>query len=103
MHNFSGTSAHSAQSYIDSHKRFEYEEERANQAFTHTEELQKQTSILEEAKSLTYKNAEYVKQICEYVQRNEESSQKHFIASIIISSAALAISIGSFLVELFKG
>ena len=103
MYNFAGTNVHSAKSYNHSHKRFEYEEERANQAFTHTAELQKQTSILEDAKSITHKNAEYVKQISEYTQRNEQSSKRYFYTSIIVSIVALAVAIGSFLLQLFNG
>lgn len=62
------------------------------------EELEKQTVILEEAKAITAKNAEYTKQIAEYTIRNEKASNKQFWASTIIASAALLVSI----VALFK-
>lgn len=60
-------------------------------------ELEKQTTILEEAKAITAQNAEYTKQISEYTIRNEKSSKLYFWASFGLSIFALIVAILSFL------
>ena len=79
------------------HKQMEKEKAKTerlnNQAFLQTEELQKQTSILDAAKQLTLQNAEYTKQIAEYTQRNEEASKRYFWAAFIVSIIALVVAI----------
>lgn len=67
--------------------------EKAHAPIEQKKELQKQTFILEEAKNITTQNAEYIKQIADYTIRNEKSSKQQFIASIIIASVALLVSI----------
>ena len=72
-----------------------------------TEELEKQTAILSILKKLTHinvkcvedinrltsKNAESVKQIVEMTLENQKSSNKHFWASIIVSTIAVIIAL----------
>lgn len=86
-------------------KALEYDAARKAQVFHQTKELEKQTSILSEAKQLTLQNAEYTKQIAEYTQRNEESSKRNFKASIAFSATAALIafiSLGVAIAQLLK-
>lgn len=58
-----------------------------------TYELQKQTSILEEAKKSSEQNAEYTKQTLEAAITNQKTTEIQFRKTLIISAAALIISI----------
>lgn len=64
-----------------------------NQQIIQAEELKKQTLILDEARHLTNKNAEYAKQALESALKNQKSSTRQFWASIIIAGAALIVAI----------
>lgn len=77
-------------------KQIEGEQQRQlnleNEQFIQTEELKRQTSILEEARSLTNENAKYTKQVLECTLQNQKSSTKQFWASIIIAGASLIVA-----------
>lgn len=68
-----------------------------NQQIVQAEELKKQTLILEEARILTNKNAEYAKQALESALKSQKSSNRQFLASIIISGVALIVAILTFI------
>lgn len=63
-----------------------------NQQIIQAEELKKQTLILDEARHLTNKNAEYTKQALECTLKNQKSSTRQFWTSIIIAGASLIVA-----------
>ena len=79
-------------------------------------ELHKQTLTLTDVKdlaiinieciqnivSLTYDNAETVKQIAKMTEENQKSSAKQFLASIIVSASALFVAFASLIVSLIQ-
>lgn len=78
-------------------KQIEAEQQRQlyleNQQIIQAEELKKQTLILDEARSLTNKNAEYTKQALEFTLKNQKSSTRQFWTSIIIAGASLIVAL----------
>ncbi len=66
------------------------------------QELQKQSVILEDSNQITIENAKVVEEILNCTKQNQESSNRQFKASLIISSTALLIAIFSFIVSLIQ-
>lgn len=66
------------------------------------QELQKQSVILEDSSQITIENAKVVEEILNCTKQNQESSNRQFKASLIISSTALLIAIFSFIVSLIQ-
>lgn len=79
-------------------------------------ELHQQTSTLSDVKeltkinidciknivNLTSENTETVKQIAQMTEENQKSSTKQFIASIIVSAAALIIAFSSLIISILQ-
>ena len=78
--------------------------------------MHKQTSTLTDVKeltrinieciqnivTLTSENTETVKQISKMTEENQKSSTKQFIASIIVSTAALIIAFSSLIISILQ-
>lgn len=88
---------HSAKAFSEGTKQIECEQQKQlnleNEQFIQTEELKKQTLILNEARNLTNENAAYTKQVLECTLQNQKSSTRQFLASIIIAGVALIVAI----------
>ncbi len=94
----------------------EKQTEKERQIQTQLNELHKQTSTLTDVKeltrinieciqnvvSLTAENTETVKQIAKMTEENQKSATKQFIASIIVSAAALLIAGASLFVSIVQ-
>lgn len=103
-------SAQSAEKIWAEHK------EKEAQPKKQTIELQKQTAALTDVKELTRVNIECiqsivdlnaentktVKQIAQMTEENQKSSTKQFIASIIVSAAALIIAFSSLIISILQ-
>jgi len=91
-------------------------QEKEAQPKKQTIELQKQTAALTDVKELTRVNIECiqsivdlnaentktVKQIAQMTEENQKSSTKQFIASIIVSAAALIIAFSSLIISILQ-
>lgn len=90
--------------------------EKERQIQTQLNELQKQPSTLTDVKeltrinieciqnivTLTSENTETVKQISKMTEENQKSSKRQFIASIIVSAAALIIAFSSLIISILQ-
>lgn len=65
-------------------------------------ELQKQTSILLEAKELTRQNAEITKELIECTKQNQISADKQAKSADKLSKTAIWISIGALVVNIIQ-
>lgn len=102
-----------AQSAVEFAKK---QAEKEKQTRTQLNELHKQTSTLTDVKELTRinieciqnvvnlisENTETVKQIAKMTEENQKSSTKQFIASIIVSAAALIIAFSSLIISILQ-
>ena len=94
----------------------EEQAEKERQIKTQLNELHQQTSTLSDVKELTRVNIECiqsivdlnaentktVKQIAQMTEENQKSSTKQFIASIIVSAAALIIAFSSLIISILQ-
>lgn len=90
--------------------------EKEKQIQTQLNELRKQTSTLSDVKeltrvnieciqnivNLTSENTETVKQIAKMTEENQKSSKKQFIASIVVSAAALFVAFSSLIISILQ-
>ena len=60
-----------------------------------TEEAKKQTSLLEETKEISHENVLCTKQMINCTLENQKSSNRQFMASMVVSIVAIAIALGS--------
>ena len=90
--------------------------QKEKQIQTQLNELHKQTSTLTDVKeltrinieciqnivTLTSENTETVKLIAKMTEENQKSSKRQFIASIIVSAAALLIAFSSLIISIIQ-
>lgn len=98
-----GHSAETASAYIKKQKELEL------QPKVQIAELQKQTLILQDSKSLTKENAETAKllvqctkELVDATKSNSISAEKQFKSSERLTIIAIAMSVVSVLIQLFK-
>ena len=60
-----------------------------------TEEAKKQTSLLEETKEISHENVLCTKQMINCTLENQKSSNRQFMASMVVSIVAIAIALVS--------
>lgn len=74
--------------------------EKELQPLKQTKELEKQTSILAEAKKITEQNAEYTKKIVECSIKNQDTAKSQFRVTLAISITAIIISVISLYISI---